>query len=463
MGFGKFQYLVFAYAGLGVFAEAMEVMILSFIGPAVKSEWELSPSEESLLTTVVFAGNLIGAYLWGLISDNYGRKKGFLGIATITSAVGLLSAFSPSYASLLSLRCLVGIGIGSGPIFLAWFLEFVPAAKRGTWMVIFSTFWTLGSIFEASLAWIVMTRLNWRWLLALSSIPSFSVLLLYCLAPESLRYLHMKGRAADVHHILEKIALLNKAKIPNGMLVSDTIISPDEEFAPPDDHIPLLSSNKIKIKKQKLGFSSFPLLFSSRLIRTTLLLWLLFFGNAFTYYGIILLTSKLSSMQSKCGSTLTFSENMQNSSSLYLDVFLASLGEVPGLVFAAIIVDRAGRKLSTVIMLILVFIFLLPLPMLQSNILITGSLVVARMFSFGAFTIACIFTPEIYPTFIRSSGAGVANAIGKTGGMICPLVAVGLVTGCHETAVVILFEVCNCCCNNLCYTHSICNQGKGIE
>lgn len=74
MGFGKFQYLVFAYAGLGVFAEAMEVMILSFIGPAVKSEWELSPSEESLLTTVVFAGNLIGAYLWGLISDNYGRK-----------------------------------------------------------------------------------------------------------------------------------------------------------------------------------------------------------------------------------------------------------------------------------------------------------------------------------------------------------------------------------------------------
>ncbi|WRX34069.1 hypothetical protein QQP08_026556 [Theobroma cacao] len=74
VGFGKFQGLVLAYAGLGWFAEAMEIMILSFIGAAVKSEWGLSPSQESLLTTVVFAGMLIGAYSWGLISDNYGRR-----------------------------------------------------------------------------------------------------------------------------------------------------------------------------------------------------------------------------------------------------------------------------------------------------------------------------------------------------------------------------------------------------
>lgn len=77
--------------------------------------------------------------------------------------------------------------------------------------------------------------------------------------------------------------------------------------------------------------------------------------------------------------------------------------ELPGLVLAGIIVDRAGRKLSLTIMLILVFICILPLAMLQSNILITGLLVGARMFAFGAFTIACIFTPEVsenYPLHI---------------------------------------------------------------
>lgn len=72
--FGKFQAFVLAYAGMGWFAEAMEVMILSFIGQAVKSEWDLSSSQESLLSTIVFAGMVIGAYGWGTISDTYGRR-----------------------------------------------------------------------------------------------------------------------------------------------------------------------------------------------------------------------------------------------------------------------------------------------------------------------------------------------------------------------------------------------------
>lgn len=90
-GFGKFQYLVFAYAGLAVFAEAMEIMILSFIGPAVKSEWGVSPSAESLLSTVVFAGNLVGVYLWGLLSDNYGRKWVYFGFFSCEIASGLFT------------------------------------------------------------------------------------------------------------------------------------------------------------------------------------------------------------------------------------------------------------------------------------------------------------------------------------------------------------------------------------
>lgn len=74
MGFGKFQLCVLAYAGMGWISEAMEMMLLSFVGPAVQSLWHLSPNQESLITSVVFAGMLVGAYSWGIVSDNFGRR-----------------------------------------------------------------------------------------------------------------------------------------------------------------------------------------------------------------------------------------------------------------------------------------------------------------------------------------------------------------------------------------------------
>ena len=88
-------------------------------------------------------------------------RKGFLGMAMLTSGAGFLSAFSPNYISLLIFRFLVAIGLGGGPVFKSWFLEFVPAQKRGTWMVVHSTFWTFGTMFEASLAWVCSIYISW--------------------------------------------------------------------------------------------------------------------------------------------------------------------------------------------------------------------------------------------------------------------------------------------------------------
>ncbi|KAL0410346.1 UNVERIFIED_CONTAM: Organic cation/carnitine transporter 7 [Sesamum latifolium] len=64
VGFGTFQVLALVFAGIGWCSDAMEVTLLSFIGPALESEWSLSPTEESLLSTAVFGGMLVGSYSW---------------------------------------------------------------------------------------------------------------------------------------------------------------------------------------------------------------------------------------------------------------------------------------------------------------------------------------------------------------------------------------------------------------
>ncbi|PIA51591.1 hypothetical protein AQUCO_01100445v1 [Aquilegia coerulea] len=447
MGFGKFQYLVLAYAGMGWIAEAMEMMLLSFVGPAVQAEWGLSSHQESLITSVVFAGMLVGAYSWGIVSDKHGRRNGFLITAIVTCLAGFLSGFAPNYITLIVLRCLVGIGLGGGPVLSSWFLEFIPAPDRGTWMVVFSAFWTVGTILEASLAWLIMPTLGWRWLLALSSLPSFTLLLFYSFAPESPRYLCLNGRTTEALAVLGIVARLNRVDLPSGQLVTEHKLELNENFMPTED-THLLSSdfegNEAKVPKnvdsKTESASSLSMLLSPKLIRSTLLLWLVFFGNAFSYYGLVLLTTELTSRNSPCTPRALHSDKSQDTNP-YRDVFIASFAEFPGLLLSAATVDRVGRKLSMSAMFFTCCIFLLPLVFHQSETLTTALLFGARICITGTFTIVYIYAPEIYPTSIRTTGVGVASAIGRIGGIVCPLVAVGLVHGCHQTASILLFEI----------------------
>ncbi|ESW07870.1 hypothetical protein PHAVU_010G165500 [Phaseolus vulgaris] len=386
---------------------------------------------------------LIGAYSWGIVSDKHGRRKGFLITATVTAIAGFLSAFAPNYILLIALRSLVGVGLGGGPVLSSWFLEFVPAPNRGTWMVIFSAFWTVGTIFEASLAWIVMPNLGWRWLLGLSSLPTSFLLLFYKLTPESPRYLCLKGRTADAIEVLEKIARLNGRELPSGNLVSDHEIELQQIDNPSEDaHLLSTTTNEIEhpsgMDSNLGGISSLMMLLSPKLARSTVLLWAVFFGNAFSYYGLVLLTTELNG-HSKCMSHKLQTEKSQDVS--YKSVFIASFAELPGLLLSAVAVDKLGRKLSMSSMFFMCSIFLLPLVFYLPEGLTTGLLFLARICITATFTIVYIYAPEMYPTSVRTTGVGIASAVGRIGGMICPLVAVGLVHGCHQTAAVLLFEV----------------------
>ncbi|KNA24583.1 hypothetical protein SOVF_014400 [Spinacia oleracea] len=436
VGFGKYQYFVLAYAGMGWIAEAMEMMILSFIGPAVKVEWKLSSTEESLITTIVFAGMLVGAYSWGLVSDKFGRRKGYMFSAILTAAAGCLSAASPNYVVLLVARCIVGGGVGAGPVLLTWFLEFVPAPSRGTWLVLFQAFWTVGSITEAALAWVVMPRLGWRWLLGLSALPSFILLVFYLITPESPRYLCFKGKKDQAFQVLAKIAKVNGKELPTGILLTDMELEFQDQTTPAQDNVVPKNCKDSEMSIVK----SFMLLLSPNLARTTLLLWFVFFADSLAYYGLVLLTTQLNNTNIVCNSLGHHQQSHSAGAGInYKDVFITSIAELPGLVAVGLLIDRLGRKISMAVMLVVCFAFLIPLVVPRSETITTVLMFGSRASIMGTWTTAFIFAPEIYPTSVRNTGLGTASSMARIGGMVSPVVAVALVQGCHQKTAVLFF------------------------
>jgi hypothetical protein len=74
MGFGLFQVKLSLLTGLAWMADAMEMMILSILAPALHCDWLLNEWQKALITTVVFCGMMMSGMVWGKLCDTYGRK-----------------------------------------------------------------------------------------------------------------------------------------------------------------------------------------------------------------------------------------------------------------------------------------------------------------------------------------------------------------------------------------------------
>ena len=79
------------------------------------------------------------------------------------------------------------------------------------------------------------------------------------------------------------------------------------------------------------------------------------------------------------------------------------LAEVPGLIVAAFIVDRVGRKLCMIIMFVVASILLIPLLTRQNEATTTALMFGTRALVSATFIVACIYAPEvhsIYPVIV---------------------------------------------------------------
>ncbi|XP_048114474.1 synaptic vesicle 2-related protein-like isoform X3 [Alosa alosa] len=384
-------------------ADAMEMMILSILGPQLHCEWRLPSWEVAFITSVVFIGMMLSSSLWGNISDKYGRRLGLILCMVWTLYYGLLSAFAPVYGWILVLRGLVGFGIGGAPQSVTLYSEFLPSKSRATCIMLIEVFWALGAVFEVLLAMLVMPTLGWRWLLAFSTIPLVLFTTLCFWLPESARYDVLTGNSQKALVTLKRIAEDNRAELPKGRLIANR------------------QDDRGKIQD----------LFTPEYRMTTILLWFIWFANAFAYYGLVLLTTELFQAGDICGVN-TARAKVEPRCSLecsyltlddYKDLLWTTLAEFPGLLVILWVIDRIGRKKSMVMCFVAFSVSILPLYACIGRTALTIFIFIARAFITGGWQAAYVYTPEVYPTVTRAVGIGTSSGFARVGALLTPFVA----------------------------------------
>mgnify|MGYP003363020374 FL=1 len=101
-------------------------------------------------------------------------------------------------------------------------------------------------------------------------------------------------------------------------------------------------------------------------------------------------------------------------------VLLITLAQVPGYLVAAFLVERWGRRpvLVGFLGLSALFAWLLSQAASPGEVLLFGALL--AFFNLGAWGAIYAYTPELFPTALRGSGAGFVAAVGRVGGILAP-------------------------------------------
>ncbi|ASR47829.1 MFS transporter [Paenibacillus kribbensis] len=150
--------------------------------------------------------------------------------------------------------------------------------------------------------------------------------------------------------------------------------------------------------------------------KSTLMLWILWFTVVFSYYGMFLW---LPSMMFMKGFELVKS---------FEYVLIMTLAQLPGYFTAAYLIEKLGRKFVLILYLLLTAVSAIWFGTAETAGMLLAAGICLSFFNLGAWGAMYAYTPELYPTAVRSTGVGMAAAFGRIGGVIGPLV-VGILVG----------------------------------
>jgi len=381
----KLQWKIMFISGMGFFTDAYDLFIIGVVMTMLKPLWHVGKLEEGLVESTALLAAAIGALLFGRVADMLGRKR-IYGVEVLVLAAGAIgSAFSPNIWWLIGLRFILGVGIGGDyPVSATIMSEYSGKASRGMMVTLVFAMQAAGLIVGPLLASALLATnlshdITWRILVAFGALPALAVYGARRHLKETPRFLHAAGHEEDESGKLVKAKHYDQKKHSVSFW---------------DGFHRLVNDNRLL----------------SRLVGASAAWFLL----DFAYYGNTV-SSPLVLQSLGAHDTLLHKTMTQ----LLIFVIFAA----PGYAVAALTMDKLGRKTIQVLgfaMMTVAFAAMALVPNLEKQaipfVIIYG---VSFFFTeFGPNATTFVYPSEIFPVRVRTTGHGIAAAIGKLGGFV---------------------------------------------
>jgi SHS family lactate transporter-like MFS transporter len=171
---------------LGWTLDAFDFFLVIFCLTAIGHEFGKSDAEIALSVTVTLAFRPVGAFLFGLIADRYGRRLPLMIDLVFYSIVEVLTGFAPNYTVFLVLRALFGIGMGGEwGVGATLVMEKAPPRLRGLLSGFLQQGYALGYLLAAIAYLFVFPRWGWRPLFFIGGLPALLALFVRARVKES--------------------------------------------------------------------------------------------------------------------------------------------------------------------------------------------------------------------------------------------------------------------------------------
>ena len=376
----SFHYILIICLFFIMMFDGYDVVIYGATIPFLKTEWGLSNIVAGSISSYTTIGTAIGAVLFGLYTDRFGRKRIIILTTFIFSFFTFLSGFAPSPLIFVICRIIAGLGFGGVmPNIAALISEYAPTKYRAIIISIIFCGYSVGAMLASFSGQVFLDKFGWQPVYWIGGLPLLILPFIVRIIPESINSLIQQKDTKALVTVLQKI---------------EPTLPSDVQF--------------VYVEQEKIKKSPVRDLFKNKLGLSTMMFWLSCFCTFILMYS---LNTWLPTLMMNAGYDLK--------SSLMFIVAL-QFGSIAGTLVLGNFIKFLGFK-RVLIPLYIVGAVALTLIGFSKNIYIAyGLIIIIGAASLGLQNMSNAYVAEYYSVDVRTAALGSTMAFGRIGSIVAP-------------------------------------------